>query len=167
MAAYFGCAFSFAHFITDAGGPMIIQAYRDQFRPSRWASAPRDSIGVFVLCAETAAAAERLALSRDLSRLLRDKGTLGPVPSIAEAEAYPYTPQDRRHIAESRHRQIVGDPDQVKARLLALGADYGVDEFVVVTICHEFQARLRSYELLAEAFGLQRRAGGAGASATG
>jgi hypothetical protein len=29
-----------------------------------------------------------------------------------------------------------------------------VDEVVVVTIAHEFKARLRSYELLAEVFGL-------------
>ena len=38
--------------------------------------------------------------------------------------------------------------------LLALSADYGVDELVVVTITHDPKARLRSYELLAEAFGL-------------
>jgi hypothetical protein len=29
-----------------------------------------------------------------------------------------------------------------------------VDELVVVTITHDFKARLRSYELLADAFGL-------------
>jgi hypothetical protein len=33
-----------------------------------------------------------------------------------------------------------------------------VEEFVVLTITHDFAARLRSYELLAEAFGLARRA---------
>src|SRR4051812_43244954 len=33
-AAYFGCAFSFAHFITDRMGPEIMAAYRDNFRPS-------------------------------------------------------------------------------------------------------------------------------------
>jgi alkanesulfonate monooxygenase SsuD/methylene tetrahydromethanopterin reductase-like flavin-dependent oxidoreductase (luciferase family) len=42
----------------------------------------------------------------------------------------------------------------VRARLLALAAEYGVDELVVVTITHDPKARLRSYELLAEAFGL-------------
>ncbi len=167
MAAYFGCAFSFAHFISDVGGPMITRAYREQFHPSRWESAPKASIGVFVLCADTAAEAERLALSRDLSRLRREKGMLGPVPSIAEAEAYPYTAADRVLIAESRRRQVVGDPHQVKEQLLALGAAYDVDEFVVVTICHDFAARLRSYELLAEVFGLQRRSGGASGSAAG
>jgi hypothetical protein len=37
---------------------------------------------------------------------------------------------------------------------MALGAQYGVEEFVVVSICHDFTARLRSYELLAAAFDL-------------
>ena len=43
------------------------------------------------------------------------------------------------------------------ARLDELGRLYEIDEFVVVTICDRFEARLRSYELLAEAFGLQSR----------
>jgi hypothetical protein len=31
---------------------------------------------------------------------------------------------------------------------------FAVDEIVVLTVCHDPSARLRSYELLAEAFGL-------------
>lgn len=157
IAAYFGGAFSFAHFINDAGGPEVMAAYRANFRPSPWRDAPQGSIGVFVLCAETAAEAERLALSRDLWRLRLDQGILGPFPTIAEAEAYPYTREDRLRIAFNRRRQVVGTPAQVKAELLALGAAYGVEEFVVVSICHDFAARLRSYELLAREFGLVPR----------
>jgi len=160
IAAYFGCPFSFAHFITDVGGPEVMEAYRRHFRPSRWAAAPRGSIGVFVLCAETQAEAERIALARDLSRLRLEKGMLGPVPSIEEAQAYPYTAEDRMRIAHNRRRQVVGDPQHVKAQLLELGALYDVDEFVVVSICFDFAARLRSYELLADAFGIQRRSAG-------
>jgi luciferase family oxidoreductase group 1 len=153
IAAYFGCAFSFAHFITDVGGPEVMQAYRDNFRASRWRTKPEGSIGVFVLCADTESEAQRLALSRDLSRLRLERGVLGPVPSVAEAEAYPYTAEDRARIAYNRRRQVVGTPPQVKAQLLALGKLYAVDEFVVVSICFDFAARLRSYELLAQAFG--------------
>jgi alkanesulfonate monooxygenase SsuD/methylene tetrahydromethanopterin reductase-like flavin-dependent oxidoreductase (luciferase family) len=155
MAAYFGCAFSFAHFITDAGGPQIMQAYRDHFRASRWLAKPLGSIGVFVLCAETEEAANRLALSRDLSRLRLEQGRLGPVPSVEEAEAHPYTAEERARIAFNRRRQVVGTPRQVRDKLLALGELYRVDEFVVVSICYDFAARLKSYELLAEAFALQ------------
>ncbi len=157
IAAYFGTSFSFAHFITDDGGPQIMQAYREHFRPSRWRAEPEGSIGVFVICAATEDEANRLALSRDLSRLRLEQGRLGPVPSVEEAEAYAYTEGERARIAANRRRLVIGTPEQAKARLLEYGALYGVDEFVVVTICHDFAARLRSYELLAEAFALQPR----------
>jgi luciferase family oxidoreductase group 1 len=159
VAAHFGCAFSFAHFITDQGGPEVTAAYRKYFHPSPWLAAPRGSIGVFVLCAESETEARRLALSRELWRLRLDQGELGPIPSVAEAEAHPYSREDRLRIAVMRRRAVVGAPEQVKEQLLALGATYGVDEFVVVTICHDPAARRRSYELLAGVFGLGQRPG--------
>ena len=155
-AAYFGCAFSFAHFITDRHGPEIVAAYRANFRPSIWRDRPEASIGVSLICAETSAEADRLATSRDLSRLRREQGTLGPTPSVEEAEAYRYSREERLIIAHNRQRQVIGDPAQCKAQLLALGEKYAVEEFVVVTITYDFAARMRSYELLAEAFELQR-----------
>jgi luciferase family oxidoreductase group 1 len=161
VAAYLGCAFSFAHFINDQGGPEVMAAYRERFRPSPHLAAPLGSIGIFVLVAETEAEADRLAKSRDLSRLRLDQGYLGPVPSIEEAEAYPYSREERLRIAFNRRRMVIGAPEQAKARLMELAEQYGVEELVVVTICYDFAARIRSYELLAEAFGLQARTAGA------
>lgn len=157
-AAHFGCAFSFAHFINDQGGPEIMAAYRRHFQPSPWLGAAQGSIGVFVLCAETEEEARRLALSRDLWRVRLDQGILGPIPTIDEAETYPYSREERLRIAFNRRRQVVGSPEQVRQQLLALGAAYGVDEIVVVSICFDFAARLRSYELLAQVFGQAPRA---------
>ncbi len=132
-------------------------AYRERFRPSAHLSAPLGSIGVFVLCADTDAEAQRLAQSRDLWRLRLDQGYLGPVPSIAEAEAHEYSREERLRIAMNRRRMVIGAPEQAKARLLELAEQYGVGELVVVTICHEFAPRLRSYELLAQVFELTPR----------
>jgi luciferase family oxidoreductase group 1 len=153
LAAHLGQPFSFAQFITDRMGPEIMEAYRLAFQPSaRWLN-PQGSIGVFVICAESEAEADRLALSRDLWRLELDKGRLGPFPSIEEAASYPYDERDRAIIAHNRRRQIIGTPKQVKAGLEALAGDYGVEEVIVVTITYDFAARLRSYQLLAEVFG--------------
>lgn len=153
-AAYFGTAFSFAHFINSRGGEQIVQAYRRQFRPSALLAAPRASVGVFVICAETEAEARRLARSRDLFLVRLYTGRGGPYPTVAEAEAYPYSDYERAILEQTRERSIVGTPEQVKERLLALSAAYGVEELVVVTITESFETRLRSYELLARAFGL-------------
>ncbi|HVA13351.1 MAG TPA: LLM class flavin-dependent oxidoreductase [Stellaceae bacterium] len=156
-AAYFGCAFSFAHFITDRHGPEIMAVYRKEFRPSVWGSVPMGSIGAAVICAATAEEADRLAKSRDLSRLRLEQGMLGPVPSVEEAEAYQYSHEERLRVAFNRQRQVIGDPGQCKEQLLALGMRYGVDELVVVTITYDFAARVKSYELLAQEFGLETR----------
>ena len=154
FAAYFGRAFSFAHFITDEGGPEIMAAYKAQFRPSASLAAPQASIGVFVICAEREKRAEYLAASRDLSRLRQRQGAPQPFPPPEEALAYPYTDIEQRVVAHHRRRQIVGTPDQVKTALEELAGKYGVDEIVVLTITHDYAARKRSYTLLAEAFGL-------------
>jgi len=154
FAAYFGLSFSFAHFITPEGGPEVMEAYRRQFRPSERLAAPLGNIGVFVICADTEAEAQYLAKSRDLWRVRRDRGILAPVPTPEEALAYPYSEAELRRLAQYRQREIVGAPEQVRERLMALAQSYRVDELVVLTICHDFAARERSYTLLAEAFGL-------------
>lgn len=154
IAAYLGLPYSFAHFISDVGGPQAMDSYRSLFRPSAIAAQPTASIGVFVICAETEAEAERLAASRDLWRLRLDRADPGPFPTVEEALAYPYSEAERARVRQNRRRMVVGDPAQARAGLEELARRYGVDELVVVTICHDPEARRRSYALLAEAFAL-------------
>jgi luciferase family oxidoreductase group 1 len=154
LAAHFGAAFSFAHFINGEGGAEITRAYTQTFRPSAALAAPQASAAVFVVCADTEAEAWRLARSRELFILRLHSGRPGRYPSVEEAEAYPYTAHERAVVEYNRRRTIAGTPEQVRARLTALAAEYGVDELVIVTITHDPKARLRSYELVAQAFEL-------------
>lgn len=50
---------------------------------------------------------------------------------------------------------IAGTPEQVATRLRSVAAQFGADELIVVSITWDFAARCRSYQLLAEAWGLQ------------
>ncbi|MBM3511295.1 MAG: LLM class flavin-dependent oxidoreductase [Alphaproteobacteria bacterium] len=156
-AALFGLPYAYAHFIAGGGGEEAVGRYRAAFSPSDRLATPRTSLAVFALCADTEAEAERLARSRDLWRLRLERGELGPYPSVEEAEAYPYSDVELAAIARTRARTILGTPAQVKARLEAMAAAHGADELVIVTITHDFAARLRSYELIAQAFGLAGR----------
>jgi luciferase family oxidoreductase group 1 len=153
-AAHLGLAFSFAQFINPQGGPQVMAAYKQYFRPSQYLSEPTGSVGISVICAETAERAEELAGSIHLWRLKNELGQSGPVPSLDEVHTYPYTDRDRAHVERNRPRTIVGDPPTCRARLEELAERYGVDEMVIVTIVHDQAARFRSYELLAEAFEL-------------
>ena len=62
-------------------------------------------------------------------------------------------------------RTIVGSPEKVRAGVEELASEYLADEVIVVTITYDHEARRRSYELLADAFGLEPRAALATASA--
>ncbi|MEE2970375.1 MAG: LLM class flavin-dependent oxidoreductase [Pseudomonadota bacterium] len=152
-AAHFGCAFSFAHFIVAEGGERMVHAYREHFQPSDTLAQSLASIGIFVICADTEKEAKRLSKCRDLWMLRLSRGETAPVPTIEEAESYPYTDRELAVVQFNSKRTIAGDPEQTRIAIEELGRRYGVDEFVVVTICHDFEARLRSYELLAREFG--------------
>ena len=153
-AAHFGTAFSFAHFINSDGGAGVTRAYARAFRPSPQLSAAKASAAVFAVCADTEEEAARLSRSRDLFIVRLYTGRGGPYPSVEEAERYPYSSRELAIVQHARQRTIAGSAEQVRARLLALASEYDVDELVVVTITHDPKARLRSYELLAQAFGL-------------
>jgi luciferase family oxidoreductase group 1 len=154
-AAHFGLAFSFAHFINAEGGPAVTRAYRERFQPSELRAAPEASLAVWAVCAETAEQARQLERCRQLGLLRLYTGRYGPFPSVEEAESFPYTARDLAIIAHLRGRTTAGTPEQVRDRLVDMAGEYGVDELVIVTITHDFKARVRSYELLADAFGLR------------
>lgn len=89
----------------------------------------------------------------DLSLLLRDKGIrFEGIPSIEQAQQYSYSPYEFDRIRENRKRMIVGDPKQVKQQLIQLAKSYDTNEFIIVTITHEFKHKLKSYQLLADVF---------------
>ena len=156
-AAHFGLAYSFAHFITPYASEAVVEHYRQNFRPSPVLAEPRVSLGVFVICAETSEEAEYLAASRDYWRLKLGQGQHLPYPPPEEALNYAYTEQERGVIEHNKANRLVGDPAFIKAQLEELAAGHGADELVVLTITYEFAARQRSYELLAEAFGMTQR----------
>lgn len=53
-----------------------------------------------------------------------------------------------------RERVMVGTPEKVREQILGLVQLTAADAVMVLTITHDPAARLRSYELLSEAFGL-------------
>ena len=154
FAAHLGMAFSFAQFINGNGGPAAVRQYRERFRPSRELAAPLANVAVFLLCADTEEKAQELRAAMDLMLLRFGKGERGSFPTPAEVAAYQFTPEDHAHLAFNRNRVVSGTPAQVHAQLTQMAAEYGVDEITAVTITARFEDRVRSYELLAEAFEL-------------
>ena len=154
LASQLGLRFAFAHFISADGGDAVMLDYRARFEPSPREAAPQSLLCVFAICADTDARAERLAQSIDLRRLNTDRGVNAPVPTLEEAERYAYTEADRRRMAHQRRRLVLGTPETVRTKLLALQAAAQADELMVITITGDYDTRLESYTLLASAFNL-------------
>jgi luciferase family oxidoreductase group 1 len=151
VAAVLGTGFSFAHFINPAGGEHVMAEYRSSFRPSPTFPRAQASVGVNVMCAETTEEAIRLASSVRLWRRRLRTGDPGPVPTVEEALAQ-LGDRALERPRDGERRLAIGNPDEVRVELEELAERYGVDELVVLTICHDHAARVRSYELLADAF---------------
>ncbi len=150
LAAQFGLPYTFAQFI---GGdyPSVTRAYREHFTPSAYTAKPYVMVALAAIVAPTDEEAERLALPSLLSRLRRLRGITGPLPSLAEAEAYPWTPLERDEVIRSRN-MLIGSPATVREKILGVVETYAADEIMVVTIAPDYPTRTRSYTLLAEAF---------------
>ncbi|MBV9420954.1 MAG: LLM class flavin-dependent oxidoreductase [Alphaproteobacteria bacterium] len=154
-AAELGLPFSHAYFISTDGSEDAVKEYRERFKPSAACPAPRVSLGIAALVGESEDEARRLAASRNLWVVRLLSGRPIPFPSPEEALAQPLTPQEEKLLATVSKRSIVGTGAQVKARLTELANAHGAEELVVVTITYDYASRLKSYELLAQAFGLK------------
>ncbi|TGK19894.1 LLM class flavin-dependent oxidoreductase [Leptospira stimsonii] len=155
LAAHFGLALSFAHFINPIGGPNAVKAYRERFRPSETLAFPNASLGIFVLCAETEKKAEELQAVMDRQLLNIGKGISEGVTCYEEVIQTDYSDFEKAVILQNRGRMVVGTPDKVKEDIIRLTKEYEVEEVVVTTITFDFEDRLRSYRLLANAFDLK------------
>jgi luciferase family oxidoreductase group 1 len=161
-AAQLGLPYAFADFI-NPDGAQIAAAYVDRFEDTDHRPAPEVAVAAWILCADTDEEAEELASSSRMTMSLLRRGELIPVPPPEKALAWFAERSDRR--GPSGRRTIVGSPATVKPQVEQLARDYGAHEVIAVTITYDHAARRRSYELLADAFGLQGVASSASASA--
>ena len=153
MAAANGFAFAFAAQINPALAVDALRLYRAEFRPSPELAAPYAILSHAVLCADDEATAQRLAAPARLAFRRLRMGRPGPIPTVDEA---------LRELGEGERasrsgRVVVGTGEQVRDRLEEMREAGRADEVMVLTTVHDHADRRRSYELLAEAYGLPPR----------
>jgi luciferase family oxidoreductase group 1 len=155
-AGELGLPYSFADFINPSGAE-IAALYRQQFKETEAMPVPVVSAAVWAICAETTEEAQRLAASARMSFRLLRQGKLIPVPPPDKAARFLEQQDGGKSDAPvpgRDRRAVIGDPEKVRAGIEEVARDYGAEEVMVVTITYDHAARRRSYELIAEAFGL-------------
>ena len=152
-AAELGLPYVFADFI-NPNGSALAAYYREHFRPSARLPHPRTSVAVWALCADSDEDALRISASARMMLLLLFRGRLIPVPSVEQAMAFLTKEGVAIDSVPEGRRIIAGSPRRVRASIEAVAAEYGADEVFVVNIVFDPAARLRCYELIAQAFEL-------------
>lgn len=129
-----------------------VAAYRDAFVPGR-VDAPHVIVSTDVLVAETPTEAARIGRGFDRWVLsVRDGGGTIEYLSPDVAAAAPLTADETQRVQDRVSTRFVGSPEQVVAHLEILQRATGADELLVTTSAHAHSDRVRSYELLADAW---------------
>ncbi len=153
LAAVNGFKFAFAHHIQPETAVDAMRLYRTRFQASEFGSAPRSMVAIHAVCAPSDEEAETLAASADLALVNFRRGRIGRgLPSVAEAQAYAYPPEEEMLRRSNRAHMNLGSPDTLRQKISALMADTLADEVMIHTLVHDHAARVRSYRLLANAF---------------
>lgn len=147
-----GLPYAFGGFLDPRALLPSLEAYHRSFRPSRWSDRARVNLGWYVQAAETEAEARALTASSEhwfVETFLRRRNP--PFPGPATVRAASYGPMEQIAIGMRREAALVGTADQVLDGLRDLQRRLAIDEFTLVTIPWEHEARLASYRLLAAA----------------
>ncbi|MEE4593841.1 LLM class flavin-dependent oxidoreductase [Streptomyces sp. DSM 41524] len=154
LAGMLGLPFSFAHHFSAANTVPALDLYRETFRPSAVLDKPYASIGVSAFAAEDEKEAHRQVLTGALAMIRLRTGRPGLVPTPEEAEGYEFNEIERDFINSWLANVEYGSPDQVREGLDGLIKRTGADEVKITANAHGRAARLRSYELIADAYDL-------------
>jgi alkanesulfonate monooxygenase SsuD/methylene tetrahydromethanopterin reductase-like flavin-dependent oxidoreductase (luciferase family) len=132
-----------------------VEAYRAAFRPGPDLDRPYICVSVDAVVADDDHKARRLTSGYGLWVLgIRSGEGAIPFPTEEEAAAHTWRDQDWELVADRVPTQVVGSPRRVVEHLERLVALTGADELAVTTMTHDHADRVRSYELLAEHWGV-------------
>ena len=148
-----GLPYAFAsHFAPDYLLPAL-EIYRERFKPSAQLAAPYAAVGINIIAADSDAEARRLATTQQMSVVNIFRGQRGlSQPPIDDIDSY-WSDMEKIQAQRWLARSIVGAPATISAGVKDLVAETGANELIIVSDVFDHAARLRSFELIAEAVG--------------
>jgi luciferase family oxidoreductase group 1 len=151
LAAMLGLPYAFASHFAPQALMQAVEIYRDRFEPSSQLATPYVMVGCNAVVADTEDEAKYLFTTpqQQFTRMVR--GTRGQLPPpVDDIEAF-WSPMEKAQASSMLGCSFYGSPDTIRAKLAPLIEATGADELMVVGAIWNHAARVRSYELLAEA----------------
>ncbi|GGG03503.1 hypothetical protein GCM10010916_20770 [Paenibacillus abyssi] len=151
LAGQLGLPFSFAGHFAPGNMMEALAIYRESFRSSEVLDKPYVLLSVQVSAADTEKEAQRLATSMYQKFLLLTRGHAAPLQPPVDSMDTVWSEDERKAVEDQLFTSIIGDPSAVKQQLKELIHKTEADEIMAHTEIFDHEARLRSYEILAEA----------------
>ncbi len=154
LAAMLGLPYAFAsHFAPDAMDAAI-DVYRRSFKPSKQLAEPYVMLGYNVFAADSDEEGALLASSMEQAFVALRTGNPGKLKPPVSGYRDTLPPQYRATIDNVLSCSAIGSPERVRKQVDAFVARTGADELMITSQIFDHRARLRSYELLAQAMAL-------------
>lgn len=151
LAAMLGLPFAFASHFAPAAMMQAMEIYRASFKPSEQLARPYVMLGFNVIGADTDEEAALLATSLQQAFVNLRSGRPGKLPPPQAGYLETLGPQERAMLAGVLSATAIGSPETVRRELRAFVARTGADELMVTAQVFDHAARLRSFEIAAEA----------------
>jgi len=151
VAAHFGLPYAFASHFAPEALMQALHAYKTLFKPSSQQAKPHAGVGVNIVAADTDEEAHYLFTTHQqhATRMRRNTRRQLP-PPIDDIETF-WTPYEKVSVSEQLSCSVVGSLETVRRGLQDLVEKTGADELIMAGQIFDHKARLRSFEIAAQA----------------
>ena len=151
LAAMLGLPYAFASHFAPQALMQAVSIYRERFEPSAQLAEPYVMVGCNVIVSDTEDEARRLFTTPQQNSTRMVRGTRGRLPPpIDDIESF-WSPTEKAQASSKLACSFYGTTATIKAKLAPLIEATGADELMVAAAIWDHQARVHSFELLAQA----------------
>jgi luciferase family oxidoreductase group 1 len=150
LAAMLGLPFAFASHFAPADMMDALQVYRRHFRPSKQLDRPYAMLGINVIAAASDGEARRHFTSLEQSFTNLRRGMPGQIPPPINNIDDFWSPAEKALASQTLAVSAVGSPETVTRGLQNFIDVTNPDELIITAHIYDHQARLRSFEVVAE-----------------
>ena len=153
LAALLGLPYAFASHFAPQALMQAVSIYRERFKPSAQLAEPYVMVGCSAIVADSEDEARKLFTSPQQQFVHRMRGGRVKLPPpIDDIETF-WSPTEKAQAPSMLSCAFHGSTETIKEKLAPLIEATGADELMVTAAIWDHKARVRSYELLAEAVG--------------
>lgn len=153
LAAELGLPYAFASHFAPHALIQALEVYRTRFRPSAGLERPYVMLGVNIFAADTDAEGRRLFTSLQQAFVNLRRGHPGPLPPPDPGLLERLSPAEVHLIDDMLSYTVTGSGEAVRHGLEEIVARTGADELMLTSQIYDHEARLRSFEIAARAWG--------------